>query len=107
MMTEQTTIFKALADPNRHKVFAKLAEGAFNATELRAGLGISQPAISQHLAVLRDAGLVTGEKQGRHVRYTVNPEGLMRIESWLARYRAFWPAKVDDLKQHLREMDDE
>ncbi len=105
-MMEQT-IFKALADPNRYAVFSKLAEGAFNATELRAGLGISQPAMSQHLAVLQDAGLVTGEKQGRHVRYTVNPDGLVQIGSWLARYRAFWPQKVDDLKRVLRDMDDE
>ena len=103
MMEQQ--IFKALADPTRHLVFSKLADGPHNATELRAGLEISQPAMSQHLAVLQAAGLVLGEKQGRHVSYRVNPDGLLEISRWLQRYRAFWPTRVENLEQLLKEMD--
>ncbi len=100
-------IFKALADPTRHLVFSKLSEGSFNASQLREGLDITQPAMSQHLAVLKEAGLVSASKQGRTVNYTINPDGLAEISRWLSRYRAFWPQKIDNLKLLLKEMDDD
>lgn len=100
-------IFRALADPNRHAVFERLAAGSFNATQLREGLDISQPAMSQHLAVLQKAGLVTAKKQGRSTNYSVNPEGLAALDRWLVKYRAFWPAKIKDLKQLLKELTDD
>ncbi|WP_211596690.1 ArsR/SmtB family transcription factor [Phreatobacter stygius] len=98
-------IFRALADPTRRAVFERLADGEKNATELRAGSGISQPAMSQHLGVLRQAGLVVERRQGRHVNYRVNPDGLAQMFEWLQRYRAFWPERVEALKQLLKEMD--
>ncbi|WP_062236215.1 ArsR/SmtB family transcription factor [Aureimonas sp. N4] len=98
-------IFKALADPTRRAIFEKLAEGRRNASALREGMGISQPAMSQHLSVLRGAGLVREEREGRFVQYEVDPAGLQYVASWLAKYRAFWPARVDDLKALLKEMD--
>ena len=98
-------IFKALADPTRRAIFEKLAEGRRNASALREGMGITQPAMSQHLSVLRGAGLVREEREGRFVQYEVNPAGLQCVASWLAKYRAFWPARVDDLKALLKEMD--
>lgn len=98
-------IFKALADTTRRSVFERLADGEKNATELRAGLPISQPAMSQHLAVLRMAGLVLERRAGRHVKYRINPDGLARIDRWLGRYRAFWPARVEALKDVLKEID--
>ncbi len=70
----ETDIFKALADPTRRKVFEKLAGGSLNASALRDGLEISQPAMSQHLAVLRAAGLVREQRQGRFVNYEVDPD---------------------------------
>ncbi|CEJ13842.1 Transcriptional repressor SdpR [bacterium YEK0313] len=100
-----TELFRALADPTRRAVFERLADGERNATELRDGAGISQPAMSQHLAVLREAGLVAERRQGRHVLYRVDPEGLDRMFRWLTRYRAFWPDRVEALKQVLKEMD--
>lgn len=100
-------IFKALADPTRHLVFSKLSEGSFNASQLREGMGITQPAMSQHLAVLKDAGLVIATKQGRTVSYAINPEGLAALGRWLSKYRAFWPQKIDNLKLLLKEMDDD
>ena len=87
----ETEIFKALADPTRRAVFEKLAGGGRNATELRAGLPISQPAMSQHLGVLREAGLIREARAGRTVTYTIDPKGLAPLQDWLLRYGAFWP----------------
>lgn len=103
-MTE-TEIFRALADPTRRAVFERLAGGEMNATRLREGMPISQPALSQHLAVLREAGLVAEQRVGRNVNYRVRPEGLRPLGDWLARYRAFWPERIESLRQLLKEMD--
>lgn len=101
----ENTIFKALADPTRRAIFEKLADGSMNASALRKGMTISQPAISQHLSVLRDAGLVREERQGRYVNYEVDPDGLAHIAHWLTKYRAYWPARIDALKSLLKDMD--
>jgi DNA-binding transcriptional ArsR family regulator len=95
-MTEND-IFRALADPTRRAIFEKLADGAQNAS--------SQPAMSQHLAVLRGAGLVVERRQGRFVNYEVDPDGLTRIATWLGKYRAYWPQRVEALKLLLKDMD--
>ncbi|MGL1810860.1 UNVERIFIED_CONTAM: metalloregulator ArsR/SmtB family transcription factor [Serratia marcescens] len=101
----ENDIFKALADPTRRRIFEKLAAGSMNASALREGLTISQSAMSQHLAVLRNAGLVREAKQGRCVNYQVDPEGLAQIAQWLAKYRAYWPARIDALQTLLKDMD--
>ncbi|WP_153770299.1 metalloregulator ArsR/SmtB family transcription factor [Labrenzia sp. CE80] len=101
----ENEIFRALADPTRRAIFEKLATGSMNASALRQGMEISQPAISQHLAVLRSAKLVKEERQGRFVNYEVNPEGMAHIAQWLAKYRAYWPARIADLKVLLKDMD--
>ena len=101
----ENDIFKALADPTRRAIFEKLSRGGMNASALREGMEISQPAVSQHLAVLRDARLVREERQGRFVNYEVDPEGLALIARWLTKYRAYWPARVDALKSLLKDMD--
>ncbi|MEN2980739.1 metalloregulator ArsR/SmtB family transcription factor [Tistrella bauzanensis] len=98
-------IFKALADPTRCAIFEKLAGGAMNASRLRDGMTISQPAMSQHLAVLRKAGLVREHRQGRFVNYEVDPAGLAQMAGWLAKYRAYWPARVEALTALLKDMD--
>lgn len=101
----ENDIFRALADPTRRAIFEKLADGGMNASALRKGMTISQPAMSQHLAVLRNANLVREQRQGRFINYEVNPDGLAHIAGWLAKYRAYWPARVDALRDLLREMD--
>ncbi|NYD88832.1 ArsR/SmtB family transcription factor [Sphingomonas melonis] len=103
-MTE-AHVFKALADPTRCAIFAKLAAGGANASALRAGLSISQPAMSQHLAVLREARLVREQRQGRFVHYEVDPDGLAVVAGWLARYRAYWPERIAALNTLLKDMD--
>ena len=101
----ENDIFRALADPTRRAIFEKLAVGAMNASALREGMEISQPAMSQHLAVLRGARLVREERRGRFVNYEVDPEGLALIAKWLAKYRAYWPQRIDALKALLKDMD--
>lgn len=98
-------VFKALADPTRRRIFEKLASGGLNASALREGMSISQPAVSQHLAVLRKASLVREERDGRSVRYEVDPEGLALVAGWLAKYCRFWPARIDALRDVLKDMD--
>jgi DNA-binding transcriptional ArsR family regulator len=101
----ENDIFKALADPTRRAIFEKLASGSMNASALREGLEISQPAMSQHLSVLRGARLVREERQGRFVNYEVDPEGLALIAGWLTKYRAYWPMRIKALKALLKDMD--
>lgn len=101
----ENDIFKALADPTRRAIFEKLAAGGMNASALREGIAISQPAMSQHLSVLRSAGLVREERQGRFVNYEVDPDGLTLIAQWLSKYRTYWPQRIDALRSLLREMD--
>lgn len=101
----ENEVFKALADPTRRAIFEKLASGSMNASALRDGMDISQPAMSQHLAVLRNARLVREERRGRFVNYEVDPDGLALIAEWLAKYRAYWPARIDALKTLLKHMD--
>ncbi|MDM7850850.1 ArsR/SmtB family transcription factor [Pseudochrobactrum kiredjianiae] len=101
----ENDIFKALADPTRRTVFEKLASGSMNASTLREGMDISQPAMSQHLAVLRTAGLVREQRHGRYVNYEVDPNGLALIAQWLTKYRAYWPARMDALNTLLKDMD--
>jgi len=101
----ENDIFKALADPTRRAIYEKLATGSLHASALREGMEISQPAMSQHLAVLRGAGLVREEKRGRFVNYEVDPDGLALMAQWLMKYRAYWPARIDALKDLLKDMD--
>ena len=98
-------IFKVLADPTRRAMLERLAGAEMTATELREGFAIRQPAMSQHLAVLRGAGLISERREGRYAHYRVEPEGMAPLHEWLAKYRAFWPSRIDGLKDLLREMD--
>jgi len=101
----ENEVFRALGDPTRRAILEKLADGAMNASALRDGMTISQPAMSQHLAVLRSARLVREERRGRFVNYEVDPEGLLLLANWLEKYRSFWPARVEALKALLKDMD--
>ena len=83
----------------------RLTAGERSVSELRDGLPISQPAVSQHLAALKAAGLVGERREGRKVFYRIEPQGLAPLIDWLGRYRAFWPQKIARLKDVLKEMD--
>jgi DNA-binding transcriptional ArsR family regulator len=101
----ESEIFRALADPTRRAVFESLAGGEKSVGELKSGFDISQPAVSQHLAALRKAGLVAERREGRHAFYSIDPDGLQPLAGWIDRYRNFWPAKIEKLKDVLKEMD--
>lgn len=98
-------IFHALADPTRRAIFESLTRGEAAVKDLTARFDVSQPAVSQHLAVLKDAGLVRGRREGRFVYYRVEPRGLKPLIDWIAHYRAFWPEHIARLEELLEKMD--
>ena len=102
----ETKIFQALADPSRRAIFESLARGEAAVKDLTAHFDISQPAISQHLAMLKEAGLVHGRRDGRCVYYRVEPRGMQPLIDWIAHYRAFWTEHVGRLERLLDEMDE-
>lgn len=105
--TAQTKIFQALADPSRRAIFESLMSGEAAVKDLTARFDISQPAISQHLAALKNAGLVDGRREGRSVYYRVEPRGMQPLIDWVNHYREFWMQRVGQLEKLLDEMDDE
>src|SRR6185436_14086371 len=98
-------IFRALADPSRRAIFKSLMRGEAAVKDLTARFDISQPAVSQHLGTLKDAGLVKGRREGRCVYYRVDPRGMKPLIDWIAQYRAFWTEHVDRLTQLLDKID--
>ncbi|CDX14614.1 ArsR family transcription regulator [Mesorhizobium plurifarium] len=101
----EAEIFRALADPTRRAVYERLTASEMSVSELRAGMSVSQPAVSQHLAVLRSAGLVVERRAGRNAYYRADPQGLDALLAWIERYRAFWPERIEKLKTVLKGMD--
>ena len=100
-------VFQALADPSRRAIFESLTRrGEAAVKDLTARFDISQPAISQHLAALKDAGLVNGRRDGRCVYYRVEPRGMKPLIDWIAYYRVFWMERVDRLEALLEKMDE-
>ena len=99
-------IFYALADPSRRAIFASLTRGEAAVKELTARFDISQPAVSQHLALLKEAGLVNARRDGRNVYYRVQPRGMKPLINWIEHYRAFWTERVERLEKLLEEMDE-
>ena len=98
-------VFQALADPSRRAIFRWLMRGETAVKDLTARFDISQPAVSQHLATLKDAGLVGARREGRRVYYRVEPRGMKPLIDWMAHYRAFWTEHVDRLERLLEKMD--
>ena len=99
-----TTVMKTLSDPTRRAVFERIArEGEVAATGLVRGSRVSQPAVSQHLRALREAGLVTERRDGRQIHFRIAPEGLAPLLDWLGHYQAFWRERFDNLEKLLKE----
>lgn len=93
--------FAALADPTRRAILARLARGESSVTELAQPFDISLPAISKHLKVLENAGLLARSKDGRIRRCCVNPEPMRAATEWIERHRRFWEGQFDALARHL------
>jgi DNA-binding transcriptional ArsR family regulator len=102
----QTEVFRSLADPTRRRLFERLAkEGELTVSALHAKAKVSQPAVSQHLAALKFAGLVRDRKEGRRTHYSVDPKGLKPLINWIEFYSQFWTDRFDNLEDFLRKMD--
>src|ERR1700750_249537 len=108
MATAQlTNVLKTLSDPTRRAVFERIArEGEVAATGLVRATRVSQPAVSQHLSALREAGLVIERGEGRHIHYRIAPKGLSPLIGWLGHYQAFWRERFDNLETFLKESEE-
>ena len=105
-MSENSDVFRALADPTRRAILEQLALGETTVKDLTAHFSVSQPAVSQHLAALRRAGLVSERRAGRFAHYRANPEGLRPLVEWIDHFRSFWPERIRRLEGLLQEMDE-
>ena len=97
-------MFEVLAEPNRRHILDLLREGEQAVGDLVSGLGISQPAVSKHLRVLREAGLVAARADAQRRMYRLRPDPLRAIDEWLEPYRRLWAASLDALERHLDSM---
>jgi DNA-binding transcriptional ArsR family regulator len=93
--------FAALADPTRARIVEALAEHERTAGELGELFPLSQPAVSQHLRVLRETGLVVSRRDAQRRVYRLNVRPLREIDRWLNRYRRLWAGRLDDLERHM------
>ena len=98
---EAASAFAILAEPNRRAVLSLLADSERSVGELEQRLQITQPSVSKHLRVLREAGFVESRVDAQRRVYRLRPEPLMEVDSWLAPFRRFWSAHVDALERHL------
>ena len=100
-------IFEVLAEPNRRRILDLLRQAERPVGDLVEELGASQPAVSKHLRVLREAGLVDVRTEAQRRVYRINVAPLRTLDEWLAPYRQLWSARLDDLERHLDTMPDE
>lgn len=100
------TLIRALGDPTRRAVFERIAaSGEATVSELTRDSGVSQGAISQHLKMLKHAGLVADRPDGRNVHYRLQPEGLAPLANWLDLYADFWRDGFKNLRTLLKDID--
>ena len=98
--------FDVLAEPNRRRILDLVREGERPVSELVDALDLSQPAVSKHLRVLREAGLVAVRSDAQRRLYRVEPGPLRDLDAWLAPYRRMWAGRLDKLERHLHTMTD-
>lgn len=98
-------VFRAIADPNRRALVDLLANGERAVWELLAHFDISQPALSKHLRILREAGLVTLTRVGREHRYRLEAARLRVVYDWVGHYQRFWEQRLDRLGDYLDDHD--
>ncbi|HTJ30269.1 MAG TPA: metalloregulator ArsR/SmtB family transcription factor [Acidobacteriaceae bacterium] len=103
--TKANPVFRALADPTRRALFEELTRGERTVHALTARAGVSQPAVSKHLTVLKKARLVRHRREGRETHYRAEPGALRPMVDWLKEYGAFWNARFDQLEKLLERMD--
>jgi DNA-binding transcriptional ArsR family regulator len=106
MQTAPDTLFRTLADPTRRAIFERLCrEGEQTVGALTAQAKVSQPAVSKHLGVLKQAGLVRDRHEGRQTHYSAQLGALAPLIDWTSEMASFWESKLDRLEDLLRRMD--
>jgi len=102
----QAEVFAAIAHPVRRRILDLLSERERPVNDLARYFGVSRPAVSQHLRILLDAGLVTESRHGRERRYRLIPQPLAEVSAWLAHYERFWQDRLQKLGDYLDTEDD-
>ena len=102
-----TEIFDVLAEPHRRRILELLRGGERSVGELVDALELSQPAVSKHLRILKEAGLVSVHADGQRRLYRINPQPLQAIDQWLSGYRRLWEENLDRLEAFLQELQKE
>ena len=97
------TAYAALAEPHRRQILDLLRGGERSVGDLVGRLDLSQPGVSKHLKVLREAGLVASRSEGKRRVYALRSQPLEEVDAWLEPYRAFWSDRLDALERHLEE----
>jgi DNA-binding transcriptional ArsR family regulator len=106
MQAAHDTLFKTLADPTRRAIFQRLTrDGEQTVRVLTDQAGVSQPAVSKHLGILKLAGLVRDRREGRQTHYSALPQGLAPLIDWMSLYGAMWHDRFDRLETLLNRMD--
>ena len=106
--TDIATVMRVLGDPTRRTVFEQIAEaGELTVGALTQKNDVSQPAISQHVRALKEAGLLGERREGRLIHYRCEPRGLAPLVDWLGVYAVFWRERFANLRTVLKEMDDD
>ena len=104
--SDTNAIFNALSDQTRRSIYQQLSlTGEQTVRALTDGAGVSQPAVSKHLGILKLAGLVTGRHVGRETYYSAQPDRLRPLMDWMGLYGAFWNDRLDKLEDLLKAMD--
>jgi DNA-binding transcriptional ArsR family regulator len=99
------SVFEIIAEPNRRAILGLLVSSEQSVGEIERRLRMTQPAVSKHLRVLREAGFVESTVDAQRRLYRLNPEPLQKVDAWLAPFRRFWSAHVDALERYLDRMD--
>jgi len=99
------SVFDVVAEPNRRAILGLLVSAEQSVGEIERQLRLPQPAVSKHLRVLRDAGLVQSTVDAQRRLYRLTPEPLEELDAWLEPFRRFWSAHIDALERHLDRMD--
>ena len=106
MANAHEAVFRSLADPTRRAIFERLCrEGEQTVAALTAEAGVSQPAVSKHLGVLKQAGLVADRHEGRQTHYSARPAALTPLLDWTNEMTSFWESRLDRLEDLLNRMD--
>src|SRR5262249_15407971 len=106
MDAEPTAVLKALADPTRRALFERLCQtGELSVRVLTDTSGVSQPAVSKHLGILRAAGLVQARQSGRETYYRARAAGIVPLMNWLTQYSSYWESRFDKLERLLKSLD--